>query len=282
MDHEEAKPLLSDYVMGELSSEEAASLDAHTSACQECREILVSMGIVRQELQLHGPVIFEPHPDADHLVHYALEDRGLSTDELATIGAHVSACPTCREEVAVTRRAHARSQKWWRKLVSPFMVPSFTTTPAFQLAAVALVIVLAYPAYRGLVREPAESAQNGLGGVPNLFFEELTRGSSGSNGALTISLEPGQAHLSLILPMPGPHGKRPQLIEAILKRLADGEPVWRQVVPAADTYVSGFRTARANLVVPTSVLSPGKFRIELGEAGRADGADSYDFEVVAP
>ena len=279
LDHEEAKHLLSDYVMGELSSDDAAELQAHASDCQDCREIVISMGIVKEELETYGPVLFESHPDADHLVHYALGDSGLSTDELATIGAHVSACPDCREAVEITRRAHTHAQRWWRKLVSPFMVPSFTTTPAFQLAAVVLVLVLAYPAYRGLVGEADDVSPGGLGGIPNLIFEEQRRRGT---GALKVSLQPGPKHLSLILPMPRPFEKEPHLIEATIKRLADGEPVFHHMGPAADCLVSGFRIKRVNLLVPTNALSLGRFRIELHEAGRALGADSYDFEVLAP
>ena len=72
------------------------------------------------------------------------------------------------------------------------------------------------------------------------------------------------------------------MIEATITRLADGEPVFHHVGPAADSYVSGFRIARANLLVPQSVLTSGKFRIKLHEAGRTDGADFYEFEVVGP
>ena len=59
LDHEEAKHLLSDYVMGELSSDDAAELQAHASDCQDCREIVISMGIVKEELETYGPVLFE-------------------------------------------------------------------------------------------------------------------------------------------------------------------------------------------------------------------------------
>jgi len=327
LDHEEAKTLLSDYVMGELSSEEAAALKEHTSDCQECREILTSMGIVKQELQVHGPVLFEPHPDAESLVDFALEGQSLTTEDLAAIGAHVRACPTCREEVDVTRRAYAHPQKWWRKLVSPFLVPSFMTTPAFQLVSAVLVLALAYPAYRGLERElgestlsdrdgtlttgdlgplpvtffeeerqrwerktkprlsrsdtPTISLPRGLGGIPNLLFDERTRGSTGGDDAYTVVLEPTQAHLSFLLPMPTSFVEDPRMIEATITRLDVGAAVFHHVGLAADCLVSGFRIARANLLVPTSFLPPGKFRIALHEAGRADGADIYEFEVVA-
>lgn len=303
MNHETVVPLLSDFVSGRLDAAVAAEVQAHLAACSECGEVASTLDVVRREAAAHGAPLFDEHPSSGALAEYAFADDRLDTRELARIGEHARSCPTCRHEVEVTRRTHADSAAWWRAAIRGLFAPR-APAPWGGLgpALAAITLVLAYPAYLGLVQVPAlrdaqrrtlaeistlreretqlratlESVESRLqdlaswgGGVSLLFLPASQRG--GGAEIPEIRLHPGQPFQPILIDydLGDPDEWPPSAaIAFVVRRLPKGTEVWRHettVEAAWDPASEG-----VSLLAPAGALVSGEYRLEFRRAGAAE------------
>src|SRR5262245_55700874 len=153
MNHETASILLSDYVLGRLSPEEADDVREHLADCGSCRGVAETMRRVEVQVEMHGEGLFSDHPPSETLSTFAAGGDGLSTTHLAAVAAHVQACPTCGDELSLIRDSREAAfrkrlwSSWWR-------FSSRIPAPAFAAALALLALFLVIPAYEGLVTLP--------------------------------------------------------------------------------------------------------------------------------
>lgn len=156
MDHEAALELLDDFVEGQLDEDQKVATESHVAGCPECKAQLELLHLLhRKEVAALGDALFEPHPSAEQLVTYVLDPGELSRADQAALGRHLAVCPTCRVEADLTRRSNRHANSWWRRL--SYLLPSLTIEriqPVLVPAMAALLVVLAYPSYVGLVKLP--------------------------------------------------------------------------------------------------------------------------------
>ena len=154
MTHEQAMPLVSDWARGALDADRARAVESHVSQCLECQASAVAArGLHAEAARLvHTP---SAHPSSDALAEYVNDPHAASITALARIGAHVRACPACREDVALMRAASRPA--WWRAVLSAWEMPGGRAR-WLQPALAACALLLALPAWRGLVELPRERA----------------------------------------------------------------------------------------------------------------------------
>ena len=320
MEHETVAPLLSDLMTAQLDAARASSAWAHVAACDGCQAVLKAMRQVRDAIAAEGEAVFSAHPSSDDIVRFALADPELPTHVLARIGTHLRLCGSCRAEVDLTRRADSGAPEWWRPFWSPIealgsalvrlTVPSAWSRLAPALAA--LVLVLAYPAYQGAVRLPAatrateraqqeagalRSEQQGLKSALGKSREELQRFSSwgggarllylsgptrGESSAPRVSLGEGQPYQPIVVDWrPGTidAGGPPHGVEVRLVGRVDRTPVWKHQAPVSDLWDPAQQALV--LLVPTALLEPGDYRLEVQESGHRVVGFVGGFTVVA-
>lgn len=289
MEHREAAPLLIDHVRGRLEGEAGRAMESHVMTCAECRGVAETIRRVDAEIATHGAALFERHPSADDLARYGLASESLPTEILARLGGHVNACPTCRRELELAKRAAA---------------PSLATALAgrargvaaegaggwLKPALAAAAILLAWPAWQGLVETPAlrrqvEQTRAELHAARERERESASRPAApemaGSAGRILLlggttraagdgpSMTPaaGQAVLPLLVDLES----APELLaasgdlEARIVPAAGGEPAFTLRAPAATLRDPATRTL--TLLVPTARLAPGAWRLEVRRAG---------------
>jgi anti-sigma factor ChrR (cupin superfamily) len=285
LEHREAAPLLIDHVRGRLDGEPARTVAAHVAACEECRALAETIRRVDGEITTHGAALFERHPTADDLARWALGSASaLPTEILARIGAHVNACPTCGREAALARRAAApsflaslaaRARGWTAEGAAGWLRPA--------LAAVA--ILLAWPAWQGLVEVPAlrrevtqmrsqlDAAREREATPPERPTPAFAGGAarilvlggptrSAADGP-TVTPAPGQTALPIVVDLES----SPELLssdgdlDVRIVPTPRGEPAFAMLAPAASLRDPATRTL--TLLVPLSRLGPGTWRLEI-------------------
>ena len=301
MEHRDAAPLLIDHVRGRLEGESARTMESHVATCAECRGLAETIRRVDHEISAHGAALFERHPTSDDLARWALAADSLPTEILARLGGHVNACPTCRREAELARRAATPSLATAlagraRGLAGEGM--GGWLKPALAVAA----ILLAWPAWQGLVavpalrREVAETraeldaarereravtpAPEVSGGAGRIVVLGGAMRSTGDGPA--VALAEGQAVLPVLIDLES----APALLDAdgqldaTLVPAGGGAAVFALRASATALRDPAMRTL--TLLVPTSRLSPGAWRLELRRAGAA-GAPLYaaTFRITA-
>ena len=297
MDHEAASLQLSEWVARRLPREAAAEVAAHVEDCAECRALTETLVSVLGEVAEHGAALWSPHPVALDLARFVGGGVGLETDEFARIGAHVRACPACSTEARLAREAQAPSA--WRS-VGAWLPEIVDRRSLAGLAFAALAVVLAYPAYLGLVEYPrarglaAHSGpqRDGVAGAPVPTLPTgsalnatvaggpaavlmLTGESRGATYGIPVArLRAGQAQLSLLIDAAPP---RRDPVEIELRDRA-GTLVWHARARAAELWDEQQRVT--SLAIPVSALKGNEFVLSLGGEGRAPEV-SRRFRVTA-
>ena len=289
MDHEATSVLLSDWVTQRLSGNIAAEVAAHVENCTECRGIAESLVAVRGEVAEHGDTLWSPHPSSDDLAHFVSGGAALHTDVLARLGAHVHACPTCALEARLGRDAQTPSA--WRSLRA--WLPGASDRRAMTAVALgALAVVLAYPAYVGLVEYPRERmhtldlerrarrTQFELapaaapveveGPAAVLVLEGASRGSR--EVVPSITLRSGQVALPVLIDAAPPSSDPVELV----LRDASGKARWRMTARGADLWDPNQHVL--SLLIPVSALTAGEFGLSIG-ASVAPAQRVYPFRV---
>ena len=314
MDHDQASALLSDLVAGRLAPAEAGDVEAHLGRCDECRSVYRTLWLVREEASATGDALFDAHPEPELLVRYALADAALATAELARVGAHARACPTCFQEVAVTRRAEAGPGFLTRfaRLLFPHM-GSESFWPRLAPVLTALVLVLSYPAYLGVVRAPEagrrnhelvsqlgatqereRTGQNALqatrdelsrvrswgGGVNLLYLEGATR--SGGASRPSISVRPEQPLQPILIDHDLSAAAGTISVSLVREGSGGGAapaaPLWEHTGTRDELWDRA--SHGISLLVPAALLTPGEYRVEIRQAGGGLPRFSARFRVT--
>lgn len=294
MTHDQALPLVSDWVRGRLDAGQARDVESHVRICHECGEAAdAARRLVDEAAHLGGAPL--PHPSGDALARYVSEPDAEPVAALARVGAHLRQCDPCREDVALMREASRPA--WWRAFRALWDAPGAgarVLQPALALAALLLV----FPAWRGLVELPRERAAADRrvqaaedararaedaarahaarptpsgrgGGISALVLQGATRDA----GALpTLRLRSGQPFQPILLdvaPPPGP---------LIVTLAREGNVVWTSSGSREEFWDEANRLV--GLLVPTDVLTAGQYRLELRRGGAETPVFASAFRVT--
>jgi len=285
MDHSTAETLLEEFVAGRLAPERAAEVESHVRGCAECAPHADLLRGLRREVAAHGDALFTPHATSDELARLELRVDTLSVADAARLGAHLRACPTCAAERKMIRDSAGPAP--WRAFLAWLSTadqPSAWLRPAFAL----LVVLLAWPAYVGMVEYPrardaaataraeAERAAAHVAPPPGVLVPPgtpvwngggaavliLTGATRGANAALpTAKLHPGQPGLTIVT------DRRLMEPDSLLLTLWDDQHrlVWKQPVTASELWDANARVT--SVMIPAGNLTPpGDYSIEIGPA----------------
>jgi hypothetical protein len=295
LDHETTAPLLSDLLAGRLAPDRSGEAWSHVGTCPDCRSVTTTMHQVRQAAAGYRGTAWGEHPRAEDLVDYALDDDELSGTARAQVDDHLRTCRSCLRHIKLTREAHlsvlsqAGGTRFADRLFSP------TLAWAAALVMIALLGGLALPAYRGLVALPeAQRArqdlaremrslrheervlrdalqaheeersrlQSGGGAVPLLYLGDTARGPGASP---SVALRSGQLFQPIVLDTELALSSQ-QEVALALRRLPDGAEAWSHRATWGQLWDPDSRAL--TLLVPTAVLSPGEYRLDLRQPGR--------------
>lgn len=271
MDHDSATKLLSEFVNGELDAASAAAVQSHVDDCPDCRGTARFMQRVGEVAASAGTSLLDEHPGAQELASYALDPQSIPMPALAELAVHARACPTCRVEVELARRAGAASQSWWRRIVSALTHGPATGRWAMAAGAGAILVVcLIYPSYLGLVSLPRSQDEGRRlalqlaqgGGVRLLYLTDQVRGASAQ--VPEILRDPHQLFQLLVAEcdLAGEGLSSPVTPVAILvRRLPDETVTWRLESSWAEVWDASL--GLVSVLVPSRRLEPGDYRLEI-------------------
>ncbi|MGQ0722788.1 MAG: zf-HC2 domain-containing protein [Candidatus Eiseniibacteriota bacterium] len=295
MDHQEASPLVSDWVRGELGGSRAALVERHVAGCRECRDAAEAVrALVAEAGRMRGAAV--AHPPADTLARYVTAPREEPFASLAGVAIHLQGCAPCREDVALMREASVPG--WWRPIRAWFA--SAPPLPrALQPAFAAAVVLLIVPAWFGIVDAPRQRAESEGrvraaeearakaeseaaflaqraaeaprgGGVAALVLRGATRSAE---EAPTLWLRADQALQPLLLDVTPPDAP-------ITVRLvgADGVIAWSASGARDEFWDEANRLV--GVLVPAALLQPGEHRVELSAGPDEPAFFSAAFRVL--
>ncbi|NOT34334.1 MAG: zf-HC2 domain-containing protein [Candidatus Eisenbacteria bacterium] len=294
MTHEQAEPLISDWARGALEAARAAEVERHVTTCDHCRAAAQAAHALLAETK-RVSALAGRHPSSDQLARYVSAADSEPLAALATTGVHVRECSACREDVALMRAA---ASPGWFAAVRAGFVGAPAPVRALQPALALVALLLAYPAWLGLVQAPRERAETERrliasedarraaerrtsepsvapatgGGVVALVLRGPTRSAA---TLPTLRLQPGQLEQPLLL-----DASPPDVRLSIRITGASGVAVWSVTGPREE-----FWDASNQLVgvrVPATLLAPGDYRIELAAAGHPEPLLTAEFRILPP
>ena len=295
MTHEQAMPLVSDWARGALDAARAREVEEHVRICAECQAAAeVAGGLHAEAARLTRTP--SAHPSSDALAQYVSEPQAASIATLARVGAHVRECDACGEDVTLMREASRPA--WWRAVRAAWEAPG---APArwLQPALAMCALLLAFPAWLGLVELPreraaaerrfhdADQARARAEDRAEHFAFESTRAIRGGGVAAlvlqgaaraagpvpTLRLRSGQILQPLLLDVTSPAGG----LRLALVR-ADGSIAWTAAGPRVEFWDEANRLI--GLLVPPTVLMEGEYRIEAGRDDESAPFFTARFRVV--
>jgi anti-sigma factor RsiW len=150
MTHEDVVPLLPELLDGELDAPLADEAQQHMAGCRECD----ALGTTYRQLMraLRAPQS-ATHPISEALVSYATGFGTLTAVERRQVEAHLAGCAECSDDVAATREAMAEQERTpHRSAVRRAWMTQLWRSAGGRaaVAAAAVFVVLAVPAWRGL------------------------------------------------------------------------------------------------------------------------------------
>jgi hypothetical protein len=270
MDHREAMRLVSDWARGRLDAASAREVDAHVRECRECQEAAEAAAGLETASRRVEPAS-DAHPSSDALARYVEMPDAESIAALAHTGAHVRACRSCREDVELMREAAAPS---WRRFLRTWFGDRVWGVRALQPAFAILAVLLAYPAWLGLVEYPRERATSEQrlaeaeallraetrplrgGGISALVLRGATRGE---DVVPVLRLRRGQPLQPVLLDAALPPGR----VRVSLIREPAGE-VWSAEGEREEFWDEA--NGVVGLLFPADAFEAGEFRIELRAA----------------
>lgn len=300
-------PLLSDLLADRVEEPEASAAWAHVAECGICRSVLTTVHEVRAAVASEKERLFSRHPSPAEIVRYSTGDLASDTASTVQMEHHLRECDTCRTEVDLVKNADQATRldarkprlewrlftEWWPQM--PRLVP----------AMAGIMLLLAYPAYRGMVAYPSleRAYQDSQGEAARLESEgvQLRReladrpaAAAWTGGVRLLVLGPttraveappivvlaaGQPYLPMVIEhRPFDVGERETPVEIVIRRTADGVDAWRLERSAQELWDP---TLNAMVVlVPASVLESGTYRVQMRRQGtlRFDA----DFDVRTP
>jgi len=299
LDHDEASLLLPDLAGGRLERGRADEVERHTRECAACRDALELHRRIAAEVSAHRGALFEDHVAPALLVEFALDPAAVPNSERARVAAHVGACPTCRREAAAVRKAEADATSPWRALAG-VLRGGAPPAPIPALVPAMMVILLAYPAYLGVIRLPQVVRECDLAHEKLAQLGGSGAGSSGSwaGGPVSalnlappargddappveppsIRVQPGQRYQPVRIEYDlslSPGDRR--LVVALR---AAGEPNARWLIESSAGALWDASDEAINLLVPADRFAPGDFVLEIREAEAASPIYSAGFRIV--
>lgn len=289
MDHADAQRHVSDWARGRLDAARAREVAEHAKTCADCTAAAEAVARLEAEgRRLAADAA--PHPSAETLARYVALPGESSTLELARVGVHLRECATCREDTELARAAAAPA--WWRAVQSWLAAPSAplrTLQPALAVA----VVLLAYPAWLGLVEYPraraaAERPSPRLGpevGAPANPVPATAPRGGGVSALVLRGATRGGDELPVLWLRTG-QLLQPVLVDATLTgtRVAvslvrePGGIVWDAAGPREEFWDPA--NSLFGLLVPAEVLTPGKYRLELAAGPGSPPEVTARFRVV--
>jgi hypothetical protein len=267
MQHEELSALVSDWLRGDLAPAQAETVAAHVAACAPCQasaDAARALLHAREQSAAHAT----SHVGSDALAGYVVAAASEPIESLAVTGLHLKDCDECRSDAALMRAA--AQVGWRRRLRVRLAGPRGGWAPALA-PALAVLLLLAYPAWRGVTRDSRAHPRLAGGGVAALVLQDTPRAA---NELPSLHLREGQALQPFLLDA-APRGVH---LTVTLVR----EPstvVWTLTAPANEFWDVQNRVL--GVMVPASALSAGDYRIELGDE-LAPIWFSARFRVVSP
>ena len=292
MDHADARQLISDWARGRLDASRAQEVAEHTKSCADCTAAAEAVARLEAEGRRLATGV-SPHPSPETLARYVALPGESSTLELASVGVHLRECATCREDVDLVRAAAA--PEWWRAVQSWLASPP-ASMRGLQPALAAAVVLLAYPAWLGLVEYPraraaAERPASQAGPAPvagagaRANPEAAAPRGSGVSALVLRGATRGGDDLPVLWLRPG-QLLQPVLVDATLT----GSQVAVSIVREPGGGVWDTRGPREEfwdpvnslfgILVPAAVLTPGQYRLELAAGPGAPPEVTARFRVV--
>lgn len=279
MNHDQAAPLISDWVRGTLARARSVDVERHVAECAECRDAAEGARALVAEVGRAAREARE-HPSSDALARFVTDPDSEPIGELARVGVHLRGCAPCSEDVSLMREASAPS--WWRPIRAWWAsapAASRLLQPALAVAAVALM----FPAWNGLVDAPRERAslerRLSEAEAARARADADARASAGAiargGGVRALVLRPGARSASVV---PELRLREGQLLQPLLLDVVPPPaPLTARVVREGGGEAWSASGARAEffdaanglvgLHVPATALTPGEYRVELASAG---------------
>jgi Putative zinc-finger len=267
LDHEQAATRITDWVSERLSPAEAERVAEHVRSCVSCTAAAEAARALRVAARETGPRT--PHLDSVTLARYTLTPADLTVTEIAGCRAHLDECPDCARERDLVRAANAPS---WTRALAAWLAGAPEPRALLAPALAVIAVLLAVPAYQGLVTLPRERARHEAsvvatpavpvmhpsawagGGVETLMLEPATRGVTTTP---VVRLRPGQPAEPILFACDRPPG------DSVTVRLTGTHDavVWTHVTAVSEIWSAGHHVV--SLLVPADALSPGEYRLEL-------------------
>jgi len=148
MDHDEALTQLTALADGQLTAPLRAEVEEHTAGCADCAGVLATVRELQDLSADQRRILSDPHRTAEELARLAADDPTLAPDARLEIAAHARECGTCMLELHFARVCLQAPLSWGERLRARLGIPE--SLGLGRLAVTALIVLMAYPAYRGL------------------------------------------------------------------------------------------------------------------------------------
>jgi hypothetical protein len=273
--------------------------------------VVTTLHEVRTAVAAEGGRMFARHPSAVEIVRYSTEPPG-DPVSAAQMEHHLRECASCRTEVTLVREAESATR---REPVKPFFekVREMTTgwwpkVPALVPAMAALLVLLAFPAYRGFVDYPtleqayrdSQGETSRLQSEGNQLRQELEGRPAAPvawSGAVRllvlgpttrageslpiVALAAGQPYQPVVIEhRPFESSDTNAMVEILIRRISDGANVWSVERDARTLWDSTLNSMV--LLVPASVLEPGEHRLEIRRQGALRFQSGFEVKAEAP
>jgi len=165
MKHERAAELLTEFLQGRIKGQDAGAISEHVRDCAECASTAETFRLLKAGAagEPEGGPAENPqsqHPTTEEIATFSIVPGRLGEAALLRMREHVESCGTCAEEVEITRSATAGMSS----VASASLKSSARGSRSpwrwihtLALAASVGALLLAYPAFRGLVSLPLET-----------------------------------------------------------------------------------------------------------------------------
>jgi len=277
MEHTEAQLHLIGLATGRLPAPLRTAVEQHVDGCDECSSVLETMQILAQLRPDQARALREDHRSADDLAMLAANDPGLDPTLRSEIRSHLRACPLCAFELDLAERALTARPARARRLRSLFTTPAGSIAVG-RVAVAALIILMAYPTYRGLTG-PLGPTTADSGAV-------LATGA-GTRLVVLPAARRGTPEDVLVRAPHGP-GLQPVALEFDLAMVPEGtsarlrfvlmasgsQTVWTLDVDGEDVWNAELRMI--SVLVPNAVLQQGSYILQL-QIGRHEDAIAAAF-----
>jgi hypothetical protein len=299
MNHDQAAPMLPEYLQGGLDPTQRDAVAAHLRDCAECAALARTHDLLSEALA-ESEGVAPTHPASEALVAYALAADRMPTEDLARIAGHLAECDRCEQAVAATRQAEARLGRaraggWLGFLRS---------RTGLAVAAGGMLLVVGGTAFLSgywLPRSTAEldtlrfenrrldaelaalreaaahPAEEWGGRIELAVFEPPLRGAEPRP---RLEIQPGQASVPVVVVPPSLGDLAASDSLRLEIRREDGEPAWDTAMTVGEARRGVQRSRLLAFCVPASRLRPGAYRLELRPGPDAEPLLRIPFDVA--